>query len=463
MASDDYGSVNFYAGADYGLDSEYGGDFTTQVFPDARYPASQFGFTTDPRTANQLKAVSDKLNTGAKTIEVTGVSAAEWEAVPEQHLKEIERLKKLAGIDLTFHGPLVEPTGVTKTGWNESHREQAERQMAQAVERAHKMDSEGNIVVTFHSSSGLPDPETKVVEEYIDKDTGEKKTREKITEFWVVSKDGQFQSVIPKPDYFKGREVEWESVEQQGDSIKAAIEKQNKDAWARQLQGVNYHATIGSDHLQIALSGKHFDVETKKNIGEKEWLTLYSGYLKGEGIPQLLEKVDDPYKDIAKKQLRDIEQSHIYLKDAYQDLQTLFNQAYDVARKNDNKNNLKRLDAFRGEIKGTLGNIEDPSKLREFGDEILKGVHVLNSIEPPENLKPLRDFAIDKSSDTFANVAYNSYKKFGDTSPIISIENPPVGMGLTRAEDLRNIVEESYDKLLKGRSAHPLFTSHLPA
>ena len=90
MAEERY-KKTFYAGADYGLDSNYGNDFSLNF--GYRMPVSQFGIPADPRTANQLKAVSDRLNTGAKTIEVSGVTSAQWEMVPEQHLKEIERLK----------------------------------------------------------------------------------------------------------------------------------------------------------------------------------------------------------------------------------------------------------------------------------------------------------------------------------------------------------------------------------
>ena len=73
----------------------------------------------------------------------------------------------------------------------------------------------------------------------------------------------------------------------------------------------------------------------------------------------------------------------------------------------------------------------------------------LNKVKVPELYKPLEDFAIEKTATTFANVALNSYKKFKDTAPIISIENPPVGMGLSRGEDLRKLVDLARTKFVE--------------
>ncbi|MBU0466818.1 MAG: hypothetical protein KKF39_04025 [Nanoarchaeota archaeon] len=443
-------SENFYAGADYGLDPDYAGDLSTGIFPNYRFPASSLGVATDPRTANQLKAVSDKLNTGAKNIEVSGVTAATLETIPEQHLKEIERLKKLTGVNLTFHGPTIEPTGVSRQGWNESHREQAERQMWQSVERAHRLDSKGNIVVTFHSSNGLPDPETKVMEEVIDPETGKKKMKERIKEFWFVSNDGQFQSKTISPDYFKSKEGEYETFDQQKNAIQTVIDKQNKDVWYRQLQQLSFHANNGAGIIEKVLSGKDLDSGVKQKASENQWLKIYSDYSKGKPVMKVVEKIfGEQDKEVVGKQLQEFEHGDLYLRDAYQDLQNLFNQAYDTAKKGEDKETLKKLNDYRQGIKNSLIKIEDPMKLQEFGSEIIEGVHVLRSIEAPESLKPLRKFAVDKSSETFSNVAFNAYKKFKDTAPIISVENPPVGMGLSRADDLRDVVKASREKLQK--------------
>mgnify|MGYP001601633584 FL=1 len=187
-------SMTFYPGGNYGFSEDYG-EFLGMSY---RTPASNIGQATDPRTANQIKAISEKINTGGKVVEMSAVQPNVFEAIPNQHLEELNRLRKITGTEITIHGPLVEPTGVSRQGWNESQREQAERQMFSAVQRAHKVDPKGNIVVTFHSSNGLPEPETKV----INQKTGE----QLITDFWGVDeKSGQFSPLLPKFDYLRNK------------------------------------------------------------------------------------------------------------------------------------------------------------------------------------------------------------------------------------------------------------------
>src|SRR3989344_4279227 len=72
----------------------------------------------------------------------------------------------------------------------------------------------------------------------------------------------------------------------------------------------------------------------------------------------------------------------------------------------------------------------------------------LSIANSPHTLRPLREFAIDKASDTFGNVAIEAYKKFKGNAPIISIENPPAGSGLSRAQDLKDVVEASRKKFV---------------
>ncbi|MFH1802757.1 MAG: hypothetical protein ABH864_04915 [archaeon] len=444
-------SENFYAGADYGLDANYAQGFSSGV-SSYRYPVSSFGVTTDPRTANQLKAVSDKLNTGAKSIEVTGVTAATWETVPEPHLVEIYRLKKLTGSDLTFHGPVVEPTGVSKQGWNESHREQAERQMWQALERSHKMDPKGNMLVTFHSSNGLPDPETKVMEEFVNPVTGKKEKKEVIKEFWVVTNDGRFESMQLTPNMLLEKDGKIGNLDEQRDTLQAAIEKQNKDTWFNQLQGCSFHAYQGRDIVGRVLRGEKMDKGIKESTDEKQWMELYKGYLKGRDVKAALDKVGAPYKQLVEGQLQELAHGDIYLRDSYQAFQRLYNQAYTAAEKSGKQGaeDLAKLKQFKKEISEVVPHMEEPDKLDVLADTIVKGVNLLRSIEAPQNVRPLRDFGVEKSAETFANIAYNSYDKFKNTAPIVSIENPPAGSGLSRAQDLRDIVDEARNKL-KGK------------
>src|SRR3989344_320526 len=143
--------------SNYKISDIYQGGYSAFIpSPNNYMTAGSFGMTTDFRTANILQEVSTKLSSGIKNIEVTAIQADIFDSIPQQQLKEVNRLAKLTGIDVTLHGPLIEPSGVTQQGYNEVERESAERKIANALLRSHELNPDGNIPVTFHSSSGIP-------------------------------------------------------------------------------------------------------------------------------------------------------------------------------------------------------------------------------------------------------------------------------------------------------------------
>lgn len=62
---------------------------------------------------------------------------------------------------------------------------------------------------------------------------------------------------------------------------------------------------------------------------------------------------------------------------------------------------------------------------------------------------PVETFAKEKASETLSNVAVKAYKEFGETSPIISIENPPYGYAIATGKDLKDLIEETRNKFVK--------------
>ena len=433
---------NYDFSPSYGLDESYGKNF---LGFDYRFPVSQFAVTTDPRTSNQIKAVSDKISTGTGTIEITGITPQVLESIPDQHLTEINRLKKLTGVDLTFHGPLIEPTGVSKQGWNESHREQAEKQMWSSIERAHKIDPDGNIVITFHSSNGLPDPETKVLTEEKDPFTGKVRTVPVTKEFWVVDeRTGNFQNAIPEKDFLRDKEKLYER-----------FHDDEKEAWFRSLQHINFNANAATHHIKGPLS-RHGDMK------KEDYHELYKKFVESpEEADKFIKSKTPEQQEAAKEIMNDILHGDIYLRDSYTGLQNLFNQAYESTKikidsssasrteKEKAKEDLEKLESYKKELYPMLKDIEKPENIQKLNDEILKGVHLLRTVSVPHSIRPLKEFAIDKGSDTFSNLALESYKKFGDTAPIISIENPPAGSGLSRAEEIRDMIKASREKFVK--------------
>jgi hypothetical protein len=450
MATYDHG---IYPGANYELQPSYLKANDAQAlspFVGYRLPMGTFGLPTDPRTANQLKAVSDKISTGAKVVEITGIDTNVLDYIPKQHFTEIQRLKKLAGIELTFHGPLVEPTGLNGNAgrWEEQQRVQAERQMINAIDRAHDLDSKGNIVVTFHSSNGLPEPKT------VEKDpkTGEEKT----TGIFVIDENTGRFGMLPK------REEHYlvESDQKTGDYFKQKLTDFNQQNWTRALGGVTLETQRARQVIEVASEL----AEKAAKINSEVSPTLYTElFAEARDNPQEYSKKIDALREINQRAADDVNHSIAQLnyaeqfaRDAYLGLQEQFDQAYEIAKREGKESEtFKQLEALRAEISPLLKKYnKDPAQLVKFTEAIEKGVSYLNGIKnPPQVFKPLENFALEKASDTFSNVAFHGYKEYAhkkdsNSAPIISIENPPVGMGLSRGEDLKKLVELAQSKFV---------------
>ena len=460
-----------YRGADYGFDAPYEKDpFGAPISDRYSVKTGQFGITTDPRSANQLKEVSDKLSTGAKTIEISGISTEVLESIPDQHLEEIARLKKLAGADITFHGPLVEPTGFNQQGqWEEASRVQAERQIWDAVKRGQKMMlkdvnkkeyEKGNLVVTLHTSNGLLSPRTVMKDEKSDK-VGVKFG--KTTNIAVIDEDTGQAGYIPI------RVDEFESPNKLP-SAEDEIDRLNKKAWNGEVTNLSISVDRGRDAINQALrlpkkvsaeelkELKDTDIFEDKEIeGIRELYRLYKNDYK---------KYDEAVKSSEKNKILDNRITELaygegFVRDAYGKMKSMYTEAKHALQIQRDRGtpqesaeaakSLKRLEEFREEASSKISQIsEDPLKIKEFADEVSKGMRILSTLDTkgiPQKYRKMEEFAVEQASRTFSNVALNAYKEFGDNAPILSLENPPVGMGLSRADEIKKLVDATRGKI----------------
>ncbi len=400
------------------------------------FPTSHFALTTRPDTANQIKEVTEKLSTGAKAIEVTGISPKILEAVPEQHLEEIRRLAKLSGTELTLHGPLVEPSGAVEQRWDELQRRAAEKTMISAIERGHKLNPDGNIIVTFHSSNGLLDPETKVKT-----DKGEEVS---LSTAVINEREGRVYLIpIQKESYYTKEKPTPEKE----------IARINEQQWEGHLSTINNEMSRGKERLNVALQR---GAEILHDDGGKNAL------LKAYNLSQMdSEKYEKYLRDIAEKnsliarQLKEnvdhLSHAHIFIRDAYSNFKEAFNQAFEAAVKTGNKERENELKKFRDNFSGLSEEYrQDRTKVIELAETVDNGLKLLSKPgNAPEIFRPLKEFAIEQSAKTFSNVAFHAYEKFGNSAPIISIENPPVGMGITRAADIKEMIAKTRDAFVE--------------
>jgi len=387
---------NVYQGGYSSLTPSYG-----DVFTGYRVSAGSLGLTTDPRTANILQEASTKLSTGVKQIELSAVSPEIFESIPQQHLKEINRLSKLTGIDVSVHAPVVEPSGISRQGFSEEERKRIERQMLSAVERSHEINPKGNVPVTFHSSAIIPQPVTE---------KGEKFPQEA---FVIDSEEGSIGRIPIKERKFPGEQFV---------DIKKEIDEINKTQWSDRIRSLLYYTSIGEKEIkesEILARAAEAERKAGKEITEKE-----------------------------KEAEITLDRGRTFLDNSYRQFKNLFETAYKPGSERDKEILNELANKISSKVE-QLEKVKDKYEYTRTEREIIdNGINTLKEITP-QTLRPLDEFAKEKTARTFANVAFNSFKKFKDKAPIISIENPPAGGAFSTGEELKKIVEDSRNKLIE--------------
>ncbi len=385
-----------YQGGYSSLNQDYGGNFTGY-----RMSARDIGMVTDTRTANVLKDLSDNISSGVKTIEISQVDSRIFESIPKQHLKEINQLSKLTGVDVTLHAPVIEPSGLSDRGIGESNRVAAERQMIQAVERAHELSPKGNIPVTFHSSAGLPGQITELGKKAPD-------------EILFINEDSQEIGKMKLKERTYPGEKEL--------SIENEIIKANENEWIRNKRSMVYYL----DFARPAISDM-----TAARIADKE---------KAEG---------KELYDEQKKVKSSFESGKTYIDESYNQLKNVFETVKKFGRPED----ISKLGDFVKEIEPKANRInetkDDYEKTLLMKDIVERGIEIFNEIPTPKVIKSLNEFAKGRTAETFANVALHGYKEFKNNAPIISIENPPAGGAFSTGKELKEIVELSRKKFIE--------------
>ena len=392
-------------------------------------PASSFGLTTHPQNANVLKEVSDKINSGIKAIEITAISPNILEAIPQQHLDEIRRLKELTGVELTFHGPIVEASGIDRGRFDPLAQKKAEREMFKAVESAQRINQTGNTIVTFHSASaGLPELETYV------------KGKEGVQAMFAYSNNEEGLVRVPvKPNFLEKKE---------DPDPKSLLKEINERYWEDQLNQASAYATRGKTEFEKV---RRELADSKELAGADVTPEMILNLYKKSGTPEgnkILQSMSEPARQEAQLLLSQLNNGDLNVRQAYNQLQSLFNQAWINVDKGDE--DWKRLNEYRNHLAPLVSdkNLKSSENVLKLADEVSQGLQMLSTLElKPEVYSSAQEAVIKKSAETFSNVAFNSFKKFGEHAPIISIENPPAGSsqqgagGLSRGEDVKKLVE----------------------
>ncbi len=385
--------------------------------------AGSLGMTTDPRTANILQEVSTKLSSGVKQIEVEGVSPEIFDSIPNQQLKEVHRLSKLTGVDISLHAPVIDVSGIDpRNGFSESDREASERRIAQTLLRSHELNPDGNIPVNFHTANMggsqflPPSQREKEKSEYkqliaINRETGRMTPLEKEREFHP---GGEIREVVKKPEN--------------------RLEALNSAEWRNSL----FQVEVNREHAERIMKDTHPII-----------IARFAALRTGNINPNEISKEE-------RAEMNKLNSAWEFVEQAKISADSLFSKAYDFAKKDDDMEKMKELENFSreyGEMVGLDGNkIKDPEKYlnpKIHADVLQRLIEVLEK-NPPKTWVPLEDFAIEKSAESFGKAAWQTYKELkGKNVPILTIENPPAGFALSTGKDVRRVVDESRKQFVK--------------
>ncbi len=426
--------VSFYEGGYSSLNPDNGNYIGFRMNNGQRLSASQLASTTSPITANQLNETISRIKEGVQNVEVSLVAPDVADGVPRQQFQEMYALMKLTGVKPSVHAPVIDPSGFGEQGFNEIAREETERRFMDVLEKTHALDPNGNLPVVFHSSNfGGPTyrPEGKEGD----------KDRFHLAQEAIVNRDtGQVQGVKEKRVYYPDEPETLDPnkpLNQQGKifSTESAIRSANQSDWDNKIR-------------ETAMLQK----EVEENIGKA---MSFRG--SGTSLPEINNEADNY-----------LSRSEIFLQDAQLSFRGIFDKTYEHGTDEQRKKIKKLANQWEAEEKEIFEQANPKNKeaiidiqnkilnkrLKEFRSQIepardQKTGKQINLEGLPRIFTSAQDFAVEKASETFGNIAWKAYDKWKDNAPIVAIENLYPGMGFSRAEDLTKLIEESRKKFEK--------------
>ena len=436
MTKERYAISDIYQGSYSSLKPSYG-----DVFTGYRATAGSLGLTTDPRSANILQEVSSKLSTGVKQIEIEAVSPEVFDSIPKQQLKEVNRLSKLTGVGISIHGPVIGTTGIEREGFSELNREASEEKIIETLKRSHELDPNGNILVNFHSAEGisgsqfLPPSERKKGEQVarmiaVNRQTGRLAPLDREKKFYPSMMERKPDVTEDELERYRKGEIKQEKIFRE-----VPLEEGEILSPERRLDIFN------RTEWDNSLSQLIFNKERADEILEKNRVLiqhLEEDLRRGKISPETLAHYPEQ-----RQALNHYKNAETYIEDVHLHLNNLFSNAYEYGDENQRKVLKKISDNFKEELKKDQTIFGQSNAMQNL-------LHNLKnpSLAPQINV-PIEKFAVEQSSKTFGNAAFEAYKKFKNKSPTLVIENPPAGFALSTGEDLKNLVEASRKKFVE--------------
>jgi len=452
---------SLYTGGFSGLEPDSSEYFIGEFEKNKRLNAASIGQAMNPTTPDQLGETVKTIKSGTGVIEVQalGIQGDTDQSIPTQHFKEMRAIMKLSGVKPSMHGPIMDAAGWKDNTLDESRRISTQRRFSDVMEKAHILDQDGNIPVVFHASAGAPGTVIWKKDEHgnILKD----KNGKMITESGhVINQESGALSKIEDTRMFSPDSPD-ELMDDKGNLTGHKflagnkVNSINSTEWDKQLLSLAESSKIIHDIIDDAtpLFTAYTDMVPSEQNGE-----IFLHNQKDESTIQLNKDEKEAYRKLER-----IDQfAH--------NSELKFQNAFDSAFKYGTDNQRKALVALskdykkdndsiiiKKKISGKIHNmptVTTPIAKVHMLDKYTKALTGITSPYKNDNGKvvsgapqifaKMEDFIIDKTAETFGEVAFEAYKKFGEKAPVIALENIDPDRGaISTGAQLRETVEKS--------------------
>jgi sugar phosphate isomerase/epimerase len=427
-----------------------------------RWLNTYLGQPTNALKTNQLQEFTKIANTGMQAIEVGPIDPEKWERQPKEHFKIMMNVARAAGIKPSVHGPIVDPAGFDdqSKGFSEETRDRNAEFFKSVLEKAQLLDPDGNVPITTHVV-GMRTP-GDVVRIELDEKGEPKKTIDAMS-VAIPMPDGTagIHSLQRKKIFLPGmKEPEFLSPDEQ-------LKEVNDEQWKKQTRQL-------ADHKhQIVHIDKVYLERAKDELKGK--IYGWAGHY-GADWESKITKADEIELE---KLRREVETHEFKKKLLEEDVTKLTDDVYNRAllwkespfiKPEHKKEYAKHIEAFQREqddyfklrkkIFDVRGTPEEERLKRENRTALERGENAMfNFIAKigtdkgpidkdqtpifPHLAVKMNDFVKENASKTFADVAFHGYNKFGENSPIVSVENWQPNQPISQMEDMKETVERS--------------------
>ncbi len=439
--------------ANHNIENVYRGGYSSftpnygDVFTGYRIPASSLGAPTNPFTANQIAEVNKLLSQGIVPIEIGTIKPEDFEAIPKQHFKEIKQMAKLTGAKVSLHSPLIEASGIGEHGWSETNRQAAEYQLKDVIAKAHELDARGNIPITIHSAN-IQGTEYKMTPE-----------GKKIEKLGAINQEtGQMIALKEEIKYYPSREAMRE--------LKPEIEKKILRGEIKKIEEEHYREIplekgkiISPEHQIKIQNNSDWDNSISQLLFNKERADeiMQTNSTKVQGLMNFIkenkEKIERDKnflprvleeKPILRQAYNHLTNSQEYLNDVEEHLSGLFSKAYKYGTSEQKEFLTEIRNGYQEQLDNSLKQEDEVDKIRAQSQAVQNLIHQLKTPAlAPQVYKPVTEFAMEQSAKTFGNIAFESFKKFGEKAPVISIENLYPGYAFSTGEEMNKLILSS--------------------